>query len=54
MYVYKLYINIKGEVIVFEKDDEGKYQPLLEGSDFRKTVDVGLIQAVVEVLDSLS
>jgi len=42
--MYTIVYKYQGEVIVFEKGDEGKYRALLEGSDFRKSIDIGLAQ----------
>jgi len=53
-YVYKIYIVINEEEFVFEKDDDGKYRVLVEGSAVGKSVDKGLIEAVIAVLDGLS
>jgi len=41
-------------VIVFEKDNEGKYRALAGSGVSRKSFDIGLIQALVDVLDCLS
>lgn len=53
-YIYKFYIMINENEFVFEKDDDGKYRVLTEGIASGKPVDVGLIEAVIAVLDSLS
>lgn len=53
-YIYKFYIMINDEEFVFEKDDDGKYRVLAESITSGKSVDVGLIEAVIVVLDSLS
>ena len=53
-YIYKFYIVIHGEQVVFEKDDDGKYRVLLEGNASGKLIDHELMEAVIAVLDSLS
>jgi len=53
-YVYKFYIVVDGRELVFEKDDEGQYRVLTESEDKDKSVDAGLLQAVIKSLEHLS
>ena len=53
-YVYKFYIVVDKQELVFEKDDEGHYRALVaEGKD-SKAIDPALIQAIVRTLEKLS
>lgn len=52
-YIYKFFIVIEGKEFVFEKDDEGMYRVLNETEITGKT-DIGLIKAIVAVLDGLA
>lgn len=52
-YTYKLYLMIGEAEVVFEKDDSQQYRALIETSVDGKTLDSGLVNAVIEVLDSL-
>ncbi|SFP79987.1 hypothetical protein [Parafilimonas terrae] len=51
-YVYKFYIIVDGQELVFEKDDEQQYRVLSEGVK-EKGIDPALIQAIVTILDKL-
>jgi len=53
-YVYKFYIIVDGQELVFEKDDEQQYRVLSERSTEAKAVDPNLIQLIINALDKLS
>ncbi|MBS1631583.1 MAG: hypothetical protein JST10_03315 [Bacteroidetes bacterium] len=52
-YVYKFYIIVDGQELVFEKDDEQQYRVLSEGNSEEKVIEPALIQAIITVLDKL-
>ncbi|HEV7381598.1 MAG TPA: hypothetical protein VGN64_17490 [Dyadobacter sp.] len=52
-YTYKLYLMIDGVEVVFEKDDGHQYRALVETPVAGKSLDSGLVNAVIEVLNSL-
>jgi hypothetical protein len=52
-YIHKIAINIEGEEMLFEPDEERNYRavsPDYEGS--KAKIDIGLIQAITKELDA--
>ena len=52
-YVYKYYIIVDGQELVFEKDEEQQYR-VLSGEDTKgKPINPGIIQAIITALGNL-
>lgn len=50
-YTHKIAINIKGEEILFEPDEERNYRAVIPDYEGSKTkIDIGLIQAITKEL----
>lgn len=50
-YTHKIAINIEGEEILFEPDEERNYRAVIpEGSKIK--IDIGLIQAIAKALEA--
>lgn len=52
-YVYKFYIIVDGQELVFEKDDEQQYRVLSEEGTRARAIDPDLIQLIINALDKL-
>ena len=51
-YTHKIAINIDGEEILFEPDEERNYRAVMPGHEGSKTeIDIGLIQAITKELE---
>lgn len=53
-YVYKFYIIVEGQELVFEKDEEGQYRVHAVDEKNSKDMDPGLIEAIIDTLNALS
>lgn len=53
-YVYKFYIIVAGQELVFEKDEEGQYRVFASDEKKGRNIDPGLIRAVTATLDELA
>ncbi|MNS49170.1 hypothetical protein D3C72_817680 [compost metagenome] len=51
-YDYKFYIVVKGNELIFEKDDSGKVRTVNYDTD-GSTLDIDLIKAIAAVLESM-
>jgi hypothetical protein len=52
-YTYKIAINIEGEEILLEPDEEHNYRAVIPGYVGSKTeIDIGLIQAIIKELEA--
>ncbi|MGH1516807.1 hypothetical protein [Chryseobacterium sp. JK1] len=52
-YGYKIYVDVDGTEVVFERDDEGNLRVLLSEADSNPPVEKELIQSIVEVFNNL-
>jgi hypothetical protein len=50
---YKLYVDVDGTEVVIERDDHGDLRALLPDLASEKTIDKGLIEAIIEVFKEL-
>ncbi|ASE60964.1 hypothetical protein CRN76_06480 [Chryseobacterium indologenes] len=48
-YGYKLYVDIDGNEVAFERDDEGNLRALVQENSSNSPVDKELIQSIIEV-----
>jgi hypothetical protein len=52
-YTHKIAINLEGEEILFEPDEERNYRTVIPGYEGSKTeMDMGLIQAITKELEA--
>ncbi|MCQ9637665.1 hypothetical protein MP478_08555 [Chryseobacterium sp. WG14] len=52
-YGYKLYVNINGTDVVFERDDEGNLRAIVPDNASNPAIEKGLIEAVIDVFKEL-
>lgn len=52
-YGYKLYVDVHGNEIVFERDDEGNLRAVLPDISSEKTIEKELIEAIIQVFNDL-
>ena len=52
-YIHKILIDVNGQMISIEKDDEGNYRAILVDLESENKIDKGLIKAIVESLEEL-
>ncbi|REC46158.1 hypothetical protein [Chryseobacterium pennipullorum] len=52
-YGYKLYVDIDGIEVVFERDDEGHLRALVPESSSNPAVDKELIESIISVFNHL-
>lgn len=51
-YTYKIYVEVEGEQIIFEPDEERNLRAVMEG-DTGKNVSVSLVRAIGEALERI-
>lgn len=51
-YIYQLHIEVNGQMLIFEKDDEGAYR-VISSDGQQKPVDKGLITSIIATLQKL-
>ncbi|WP_353718365.1 hypothetical protein [Dyadobacter sp. 676] len=51
-YAYRLHVDLDGRILIFEKDDQGKYRVIDHSGDHSK-IDKGLVAAIVSTLEAL-
>ncbi|ANH80826.1 hypothetical protein A8C56_07390 [Niabella ginsenosidivorans] len=52
-YDYKFYVNVKGQELIFEQDDELNFRAIARQPDARNSIDKELIEKISDVLKSL-
>ncbi len=52
-YDYKFYVNVLGQELVFEQDDEGNLRAIATGRDQKEAIDPDLIIKIAEILKNL-
>ncbi|AKK74085.1 hypothetical protein OK18_17025 [Chryseobacterium gallinarum] len=52
-YGYKLYVDIYGNEVVFERDDEGNLRAIVSDASANPPVEKGLIEAIIELFNEL-
>lgn len=52
-YGYKIYVDVNGTEVVFERDDSGNLRALLPETTSETTIEKGLIEAIIEVFTAL-
>ena len=52
-YTYRIEVDVSGTVIWFERDEERHWRALINPESGDPKVDAGLINAIIEMLDSL-
>lgn len=52
-YVYKFHILVDGRELIFEKDDHEEFRVLEQEGNMDKTIDRGLIEDILKVLEKL-
>ena len=54
-YTHKIQVEVNGQVIAFEPDEERNYRAMLDPAQLEKglRVDIGLLQAIAEVIESV-
>ncbi|MEE6126625.1 hypothetical protein V2E39_04385 [Chryseobacterium arthrosphaerae] len=52
-YGYKIYVDVNGTEVVFERDDSGNLRALLPENTSETTIEKGLIEAIIEVFTAL-
>ena len=52
-YVYKFYILVNGQELVFERDNNEEFRVVANENDINKQVDPKLLDSILEVLKSL-
>lgn len=53
-YDYKFYIVVKGEELVFEKDEQGDFRAISNAAIPNKEVDTNILSAIVLALQQLT
>jgi hypothetical protein len=51
-YSHKIAVTINDGIVLFEPDESGSYRAVLTEPDKQKNVDVHLLQAIAEILES--
>lgn len=52
-YEYKFYVNVAGQELIFEKDDEQNFRAITMPDHAGITIDPALVEKIIEVLRSL-
>ena len=52
-YIHKIAIDVNGEQILLEKDDEGNYRAVLANIESQSKTDKDLIRAIVESFEMI-
>ncbi|PKF76181.1 hypothetical protein [Chryseobacterium sp. PMSZPI] len=52
-YGYKLYVDINGQEVIFERDDEGNLRALVPDASSNPAIEKGLIAAIIELFNDL-
>ncbi len=52
-YGYKFYVDVNGNEVVFERDDEGNMRALVQDTSSESKVEKGLIEAIMEVFNAI-
>jgi hypothetical protein len=54
-YIHKIQVEVDGQRIMFEPDEEGNYRVLLDASQLEKNInpDIALLEAIAAVLESV-
>lgn len=52
-YGYKFYVNVNGNEVVFERDDEGNMRAMIQDTLSESKVEKELIAAIMEVFNTL-
>ncbi|MET3036695.1 hypothetical protein ABXT08_11365 [Chryseobacterium sp. NRRL B-14859] len=52
-YGYKLYVDVYGNEVVFERDDEGNLRAIISDASTNPPVEKGLIEAIIELFNEL-
>ncbi|MCJ7935896.1 MAG: hypothetical protein MUW56_20280 [Chryseobacterium sp.] len=52
-YGYKLYVDIYGNEVVFERDDEGNLRAVLPDASSNPVIEKELIESIIEVFNDL-
>ena len=52
---HRFQVNVHGQVIIFEPDEEKNYRALLEYTnlEMRESIDVGLIEKITQVISEI-
>jgi hypothetical protein len=54
-YIHRFQVEIYGEMVLFERDDEGMYRALMSPEDAQKTkISKELIRVISEVIEELT
>ncbi len=51
-YTHKIEVEVNGQLVMFEPDDDQRYRALVSEADINKKIDVGLLQAIAQVIES--
>ncbi|KAA5547841.1 hypothetical protein [Adhaeribacter rhizoryzae] len=54
-YIHKIQVDVTGQQVIFEPDEERNYRVIIDQSQLEKGVqlDVALLQAIAQVLESV-
>ena len=52
-YVHKILVDVNGQMVSIEKDDEGNYRAILVDLDSENKIDKGLVKVIVESVEEL-
>jgi hypothetical protein len=52
-YDYKFYVNVDGQELIFERDDEQNFRVIIPEADVKKLVERELVEKIMEGLKSL-
>ncbi|GAB3428004.1 hypothetical protein [Niabella aquatica] len=52
-YDYKFYVNVEGQELIFEQDDERNFRVIAPESNVKKPIEKELVEKITEVLRSL-
>jgi hypothetical protein len=54
-YMYKIQVDVYGQQVLFEPDEERNFRAMLDPNDLEKGnyIEVGLLKAIAEVLESV-
>ncbi|WP_250254673.1 hypothetical protein [Chryseobacterium sp. Marseille-Q3244] len=52
-YGYKFYVDVNGNEVVFERDDEGNMRAMVQDTSSESKIEKGLIEAIMEVFNAL-
>ena len=51
-YIHQFKVEVNGQEVVFENDEEGNYRAMVDAEKVAKRIDVGLLKAIAEGIEN--